>query len=117
MSMDRSPPYLLEMISKLDLLIAAVAGLGGSFTDASGTITTGGTSQEALAANTSRKSVLIHNPSSEIEALFVNFTDPASTSGDSIELLSGEKIVVNTVGAINLLAATTGHKFVVKELA
>lgn len=92
----------------------------GTYTDRSGTITTGGTSQVLMAVNANRLGYLIQNPSSNIESIFVNFTDPATGAGDSIEIAPGGSLPSNlafSTEAINIVAATTGTAFVAKELA
>ncbi len=94
------------------------APTGATYTDCSLALTTGGTSQQLVAANASRKGVLILNPSSQIESLFVNFGAAATTDdSDSIELVPGAREFFPTVQAIQVNAATTGHKVIAKELA
>ena len=89
--------------------------------DSSGTIVTGGTSQQVLAYNQSRRYLLIENPVSATEALFCNFTGAAAITGSSsITLNAGgsyERSTPNFVpkDAINCTAATTGHAFTAKE--
>lgn len=84
-------------------------------TDKSGTISTGGTAQSAIASNTSRKGWCIQNPSSATEDLFVrvNGTASATTGTD----LSAGQAVCNLPGmidtsAVSVFAATTSHAFV-----
>lgn len=93
----------------------------GSYTDYSGTITVGGASQAAIPANGNRKGYFIQNPISATEPLYVNFTDPASSGGDSIELLSGQLLssdsLVLSLEQINVVAATGAHSYIAKELA
>lgn len=96
--------------------ITALGGGAGSYTDRSLSITTGGTAQNIVATNSSRKSVIIQNPSSEKESIFVNPTGTATANGDSLELTPGGSITFATTQAISVLAATTGHKVVAKEL-
>lgn len=101
----------------------------GIYTDRSSSVTLGGTSQQLMAANTSRKRVLIQNPCSTTtqgigatENLFIRFEGlAASTSaGNSIELVacgsydSGAGPI--TTGQITVNAATTGHKFIAWEM-
>lgn len=90
----------------------------GTFTNRSGTITTGGTSQTLAAINTARKALLVQNPCAATENLYINFTSAAAV-GTSFELLpcgsytsSGNFISTELV---TVLAATTGHAFVAKE--
>jgi hypothetical protein len=100
-----------------------------SFTDKSGAITTGGTSQTIVAANASRARVIIQNPCTATsqniataESFFINFTTAASaTAGSSIELLpcgvfdsaAGNSLV--TTEAITGVGATTSHRWIAKE--
>jgi hypothetical protein len=96
-----------------------------TMTDRSGAITTGGTSQEVMAANTSRKSLLIVNISDT--QLWVNFGTNAVQDSPSIPLeaasstgaadggsIEFEGSVIPTQ-AINIIGPTTGKKFVAKE--
>lgn len=92
----------------------------GTLTNRSGTITVGGTAQAAMAANASRRYLLIRNPATETEALYFNFTTTAVVTGQpSITLQPGEGFVMEnsfiSTEAISVVAATTGHKFVAKE--
>jgi hypothetical protein len=105
-----------------------VAPLNGTFTNRSGTIATGGTSQALAAVNASRKRILIQNPCSATsqniaaaENLVINFTSAASIAGGtSIELLpcgsydSGGGPV--STEAITVNATTSGHQYVAKEM-
>lgn len=91
----------------------------GTWSDDSSTIAIGGTSQQAIAGNAARYGIVIQNPSSEIESLFVNF-GAAASAADSIELTPGEEYTemgIVTTQAINVVAATTGHVYIAKELA
>lgn len=97
--------------------ILAALGGAGTYTDKSDTISTGGASQELAASNSSRINILVQNPTSEIESLFVNFGAAATGGGDSVELTPGGLQVFNTTQQITVIAATTGHAFVAKELA
>jgi hypothetical protein len=95
-------------------------------TDRSGSIATGGTSQQAAPQNLSRKRLVVENPCTTTsqgigttESLFFTFTSAAQTVGASIELAacgvwdSGAGPV--STEPVNVIAATTGHKFVMKE--
>jgi hypothetical protein len=91
----------------------------GSYTDYSGTIAVGGTSQAAIAANANRKKVIIQNPSTENEVLYVNF-GAAAGAGDSFEILPGGSYTEGgaqvSTQEIQVNAATGGHVFVAKEM-
>lgn len=99
----------------------------GTFTNRSGTITAGGTSQTLAAVNATRKRIIIQNPCTTAgqgvtaESLYINFTSAAAVDGGtSIELApcgsydSGAGPVSTELIAVN--AATTAHKFVAKEM-
>lgn len=97
-----------------------------NFTDKSGTITLGGTSQTMAAVNASRRRILIENYCSATsqgiataESLFVNWTTAAGTAAGSMELspCGSYDSSLSTVSGeqINVYAATTGHKFMAKE--
>ena len=111
-------PALVVAISPNNSLAVAISG---TLTDRSGTVTTGGTSQQIAAANSSRKFLLIENPSNATEVLYVNFTTAASTTAkNSIELNAGGSIQLNagtyiTTEAVNVTAVTTSHAFIAKE--
>lgn len=87
--------------------------------DASGSITTGGTSQQVLASASSRRYLLIVNATSNSDTLWVNFGSAASAGAGSIPLApgfaleypAGQYVPSNTV---NLVAATTGDAYTVK---
>lgn len=83
----------------------------------SGAITTGGTSQVATNADSSRGWLVIQNPTTATEPLFVDFgpNHPASATlstglapGGSMSFLAG----VVPVSQVNVMAATAGHAFV-----
>lgn len=106
--------------------IISVSPQTGNATNRSGSIAAGGSSQTAIAANSSRKGFLIQNPCtattqgiSTAENLFINFTSAASTSaGTSIELGpcdSFSSVGTITTETITVTATTTGHKYVAKE--
>lgn len=96
----------------------------GTWTNRSTTITAGGTSQQLMAANTARRRVLVQNPCAATESIFLNWTAVATvvtaTAGASIELApcgsydSGLGPV--STEAINVIATTTGHAVIAKEM-
>jgi hypothetical protein len=84
-------------------------------TDASGTITSGGSWQTLFAA-ASRRGCLIQNPATATEPLYVHDTTASPTLANSWELPPGSSyacgannLVVN--GAIQIEAATTAHAY------
>jgi len=117
--MDAHANKWLKLIydTLVDILAASGGGAAaGTYTDLSGTIAAGGTSQLLVAANADRQGLVIQNPSSAIESLFINFTADATVDTDSFELLPGEKWTSNSVEEVNIIAVTTGHVFIAKEL-
>lgn len=90
----------------------------GTLTDRSGTITSGGASQQVMAANASRKYLLVQNNS--VAALWVNFTGAAVTTQPAIQLAAnGGSIVMEgsfvSTEAVTIIGATTGQVFTAKE--
>jgi hypothetical protein len=95
-------------------------------TDRSGTITTGGTAQNAAAALATRRYLYVTNPflksdgsANPAEPLWVNFTGAANGGSGSIRLDPGgwweNPPHYCPTGAISVLAATTGHAWTAKE--
>jgi hypothetical protein len=107
---------LAPLISNGGLNVNATPVDVSSPTDASGTITTGGTPQQVLASNANRKRFIISNPSTATEVL--SFCYGASGAG-KIDLNPGmswnEADFSISADAIFLVAATTGHAFTVYE--
>lgn len=97
----------------------------GTFTDRSGTITTGGTSQTLAAINTTRKYLLIVNPTVATENIYINFTSAATVAitqtaaTSSIPIAPGGSYSLGfseiTTELITINAATTGHAYIAKE--
>ena len=89
----------------------------GALTNRSGSITIGGTSQVLAAALATRKYLLIQNISSE--NLWVDFNVAAVQDQPSIRLIAGDTLVFESsyipTESVNVIAATTGSKFVAKE--
>lgn len=113
----------------INLNVANVNPAQGTFTDRSGNITVGGTSQILAAANAARKLIQIENPATALgqniaaaESLFINFTAGAGVNnGTSFELTpggywppAGQNVI--TTEAITVNAATTGHRWIAKEM-
>lgn len=90
-------------------------------TDASSTITTGGTFQALFAANTARKGCFIQNPVAATETLYIGWpASPTPTTANAASLGAGASfncIVGGVVidDAISVEAATTAHAFVAKS--
>jgi hypothetical protein len=92
-------------------------------TDKGGTMTAGGTAQTAIASNSSRKGGWIQNPCSATESLFISTTTSATTTGasDDAELPACASFSLVTSGgvitaAVSVNAATTGHRWLAKEV-
>lgn len=87
-----------------------------TLTDASGTITAGGTSQQLMASNASRAYLFIQNLSTG--NLYINFTTAASAGAGSILLLPNASYVLEgffqDTEAVNIYGATTGQAFTAK---
>lgn len=102
------------------LLVLAIPGAAHAqlatynTTDKSGTITTGGTAQTAIAANQYRRVWCIQNDPSETENLTVRVAAAATTTAGTV-LTPGTQAcnITDNVdrGIVSVLAATTGHKF------
>lgn len=98
---------------------AKVTAGGGTLTDRSGTITSGGASQILMAANSARRYFFIYNIHAS-EDLWFNFTtDPAVQDQPSIRLGPGQSYEnpphFCSTEKITIIGTTTGHKFVAKE--
>jgi|SRR6186713_1044130 len=80
-----------------------------------GTITTGGTAQQAIAANPSRREVKIINNS--VADLWVNSMGTAGAAGlNGSDVISpGGKKEEEATSAISIFGATTGQAFTVVE--
>lgn len=105
----------------------AVTPLTGTFTNRSGAMTAGGTSQTLAAVNASRRRLIIQNPCTAAgqgvtaESLYINFTSAAAVDGGtSVELAPCGSFDSNagpvSTEAITVNAATTGHKWIAKEM-
>ena len=89
----------------------------GTITTRSSTITTGGTSQQVSASNSSRKYFVIQNISDTAMYLGVGYT-PTTTTGLLLSANGGGMIFETSfipTQAINVLCATTGKAFVAWE--
>ena len=91
-------------------------------TDRGSTITTGGTDQILAAANALRKELIIQNPPTAIESLFINLGAAASlTSNNFAQLPPGASVSLSLGSglidqeAVHVIAATAGHVWFAKE--
>jgi len=89
----------------------------GALTNRSGSITTGGTSQQLAAANTTRRYLFIQNIATE--DLWSNVGVAAVADQPSVKLTPGDAFVMEGLfidnEAVHIIGATTGSKFVAKE--
>lgn len=100
--------------SSLPSATVALAGNARTVTNNSNTITTGGTSQQIVAANSSRKYLLVQNISDTNMYLGVGYT-PTTTTGILLASNGGGIIFESSFipnSAINILCATAGKAFV-----
>ncbi len=90
----------------------------GSWVDRSGTITAGGTSQQLMAANASRKAWFIQNTGTDV--LWINFAIAAVESEPSIRIpVNGgwEELGPISGQQVNVVSATMGTGFASKEMS
>ena len=87
-------------------------------TDRSGTITTGGTAQDAMAANSNRRYLFIQNNHSSAD-LWVNFGADANTNQPSFKLTAGQSYENPAhfcpTSRVSVIGGTTGQTFTAKE--
>lgn len=92
----------------------------GVSTDRSVTITTGGTAQQAAAANTARKYLFVQNPSGSGGTAWFSTLATAVAASPSIELPPGSSYENPThfcqTGAVSVIHPTTGAKLTVLEV-
>lgn len=94
--------------------------VNGTLTNRSGAVTTGGTSQQIAAANAARKWLLLQNPSTNAESLWIQFGATAAvTDSPSVEIPVGASMTFEGTflftDAVQVIAATTGTKWTAKE--
>lgn len=113
-------------LASLPALAAGSAVIGhvrvdtsGALTDRSGTITTGGVAQDAVASNAARRYLLVRNPKNAAESLWLSLVGTATAASPSLEIKAGEAYVAEDLfvptNAVSLIGATTGHAFTVWE--
>lgn len=109
-----------QALTDAQLRAAAVVikNQGGTLTDRSGTITTGGAAQQAMAANASRLGFSIQNLSTTAD-LWINSLGTAAGAQPSIKLAPGAYFETpagyGAVGALSVFSATTGVAFSARE--
>lgn len=85
-----------------------------ALTDRSGTVTTGGTAQDVMAANEARQWGSFVNLASTAGWIAEGATAVANTAG-SQSIAAGQTYIVEGRGRLSWLHATTGAKFTAKE--
>ena len=121
-------PMAFSQWGPITLNVANVNPSQTTFTNRSGSIAAGGTSQQLAAGNSNRKILLIENPATAAgqgiaaaESLFVRPTGNAGVNnGTSYEITPGgywPPAGVNVVSTDqwNVVAATTGHQYIAYE--
>lgn len=105
----------------------AQASSSGVGTGATFNLTYEGIAQTLMAANASRKSFFIQNPSTAkgqgiaaAESMFINYTSAAEVEdGVSIEVLPGDSVPIGPVVSTELIsveATTLGHRYIAREM-
>lgn len=124
---DHMPDMVRKILQKMadglpvtdsgDAVATEIAPAKGTLTDGSGTIASGGASQQIFAANSSRKYFFFENVSSG--DLWINFTTAAAVTQPSIKVKADGSFVMEasfvSTEAINVIGATTGQAFVAKQ--
>ena len=91
--------------------------LKGTLTNHSGTITTGGTAQQVVAANANRNYLLLQNQSTG--DLWFDLGVDAVQSQPSLKLVAGDSVVWEDnyipTSSVSIIGATTGQAFAAKE--
>lgn len=98
--------------------LVASSGAGGTLTDRSGPIVSGGTSEVLAPVNAARKYLFVQNLSAD-EDLWIDFTVDALADAPSIRLEPGQSFVMEgnfvSTEEVNVFATTTGHEYTAKE--
>jgi len=112
---DDSHPFPTTSVANIST--ANFTPTKGSFTDRSGTITTGGVAQQLAASNGSRTYLLVQNNSTA--DLWVNFTSTAVANEPSVKIPAGAIFTSDpqfvSTEAVSVFGATTGQAFTAKE--
>lgn len=95
----------------------AGAPAAGALTDRSGTVTTGGTAQQIMSSNSSRKGFSVQNVSTG--DLWIRETGTAAAGQPSLKLTAGTYFETpagyGSTGAVSIYGATTGQAFTARE--
>lgn len=90
----------------------------GALTDRSGTIAVNATAQQLMAANASRRYLLIHNPDAT-NNIWINFTTTAVQAQPSIKIVPGGSFVMEgsfvSTELISIIGALATQPFTAKE--
>lgn len=90
-----------------------------TWTRVSGTIASGGVSQQLLAANPGRRALIVENPCNATEDLFVEPTSAAASTTLSLDVPACSNISLGigivSQGVVNIVAATSAHAFIAYE--
>lgn len=112
---DNILPVLVDDFGRVLAVITPARGL---LTNRSGSVATGATAQQLMAANTTRRYMFIQNLDSA-EVMWINFTTDAVADQPSIRLGPLDAFVMEgsfvSTEKVTVLAATTGHKYAAKE--
>lgn len=113
-------PLQMQIIDENGDVVETFGSAGassGAYTDHSGTITAGGTAQNAMAANSSRHYAYLKNPDAATEPLYYSWTGTASASSPDVlypgDVEESNGFVSNQ--ALSVYAATTGHAWIARE--
>lgn len=109
-----SPSGLYLSLQGIGAANASVGPLAYTTTDKGGTVTTGGTAQAAIAANSNRKAWCIQNDPAATENMSVRVNGTASATTGTIVTPGNQ--ACNLPGAldtaaVSVFAATTGHRW------
>lgn len=110
---DGSNPFPVKVTAS-DITVETGPEVATAPTDRSGSITVGGTAQQAMAANTARVEAFVQNiDTTNLEDLWINITGgtAAANTAGSYRLPTGTGWSGKVTSAISVVAATTGHKF------
>jgi hypothetical protein len=95
----------------------AITGSQATYTDKSGTVTSGGAAQVLMAANTARRGFLIQNNSTA--DLWISSVGTAAATQPSLWLPAGSYYEPPETGvpttAVSIFGATTGQTFTARE--
>lgn len=115
-------PSTAALQTALNALITTIRdrtpALNGTLTDRSGTITAGGTAQQAMAANSLRQGFSVQNLSTTAD-LWINSLGTAAAAQPSLKLAPGAYFETparyGALGALSVFCATTGVAFAARE--